>query len=47
MKLVSVQEANITATVNGMQRYLELLVREEEEDNNPALIEGPQEPVHD
>ena len=47
MKLVSVREANVTATVNSMQRYLELLVREEEEDNNLVLIEGPQEPVHD
>ena len=30
MKSVSVQEANITAMVNGMQRYLELSVREGE-----------------
>ena len=32
-KLASVQEANVTATVNGMQRYLELLVREGEEES--------------
>ena len=29
-KLASVEEANITAMVDGMQRYLELLVREGE-----------------
>ena len=38
-KLASVQEANVTAMINGMQRYLELLVREEE-DNNPVPIKG-------
>ena len=32
-KLASVQEANVTATVNGMQRYLELLIREGEEES--------------
>ena len=40
-KLASLQEANVTATVNGMQRYLELLIREEEEkENNPVPIKG-------
>ena len=38
-KLASVQEA-ITPMVNGMQRYHELLVREEEKENNPAPIKG-------
>ena len=38
-KSVSVQEANITAIVNGMQRYLELSIREREE-NDPVPIMG-------
>ena len=39
MKSASVQEANVTATVNSMQRYLELPICEEEEkENNPAPI---------
>ena len=37
-KSASVQESNITATVNGMQRYLELPVCEEEKENDPAPI---------
>ena len=39
-KSASVQEANITAMVNGMQRYLELSVREGEEENDPVPIMG-------
>ena len=38
-KSVSVQEANVTETVNGMQRYLELPICEgEEKENDPAPI---------
>ena len=38
-KSVSVQEANVTATVNDMQSYLELPICEgEEKDNDPAPI---------
>ena len=33
----SVQEANITATVNGMQRYLELPIREGERKKNDLV----------
>lgn len=40
MKFASVQEANVTAMVNGMQRYLELLLCDEEKENNPAPIKG-------
>ena len=40
-KSASVQEANVTATVNGMQRYLELPIREgEEKENDPVPIKG-------
>ena len=39
-KSASVQEANTTAMVNSMQRYLELSVREGEEENNPVPIKG-------
>ena len=39
-KLASVQEANVTVTINGMQRYLELLVLEGEEENNSTPIKG-------
>ena len=38
-KSASVQEANITAMVNGMQRYLELSIRKREE-NDPVPIMG-------
>ena len=38
-KSATIQEANVTATVNGMQRYLKLPVREGEE-NDPAAIKG-------
>ena len=38
-KSASVQEANVTAMVNGMQRYLEFPICEgEEKENNPAPI---------
>ena len=41
MKSANVQEANVTATVNGMQRYLELHICEgEEKENDPAPIKG-------
>ena len=39
-KSTSVQEANIRAIVNSMQRYLELSVCEGEEKNDPVPIKG-------
>ena len=44
-KAVSVQEANVIATVNGMQSYLELPICEGEEKDNVSSTHQGQEPI--
>ena len=46
-KSATVQEFNVTATINGMQKYLELPIRKgEEKENNPAPIKGKNQLQH-